>query len=150
MNLKNLNWLAVSVLVNTALSDPVRISRDLRALIRSAIAIPALLKGVVLQSFSRRLPFGPRRGAGGCGNSVRMTFNSMQRNPGIATIPWLDRSRARYMGMSYPIAPNGISVFACIVDDRMEFSASFRSDVLDRAAVQRALNRLQDMPGLLE
>ena len=51
--------------------------------------------------------------------------------------------------MSYPIAAGGLSVFACVVDDRMEFSASFRSDLIDRETAQRALNRLMDMPALL-
>jgi len=132
----------------TDLTDADTISRDLRALLNSAQAVPTVLKAIGMQLFSvfkRTAAKGPEVRPG----RVRMTFNSMLGNTGADDIPWRDRSQARYLGMSYPIAAGGLSVFACVVDDRMEFSASFRSDLIDRETAQRALNRLMDMPALL-
>lgn len=140
--------LAVSVMLPTDLTDADTISRDLRALLNSAQAVPTVLKAIGIQCisvFKRTAAKGPEVRPG----RVRMTFNSMLGNPGTDDIPWRDRSQARYLGMSYPIAAGGLSVFACVVDDRMEFSASFRSDLIDRETAQRALNRLMDMPALL-
>ena len=80
---------------------------------------------------------------------VTMTFNSMPQNPGIDHIPWTDPEQARYLAMSYPISDDGISVFASAIEGKVEFSAAFNPNVLDRNAVRRALTRLQDMPSLL-
>ena len=139
--------LAKSLLVHTDLADPIRVGDDLRGLVDSARGVPALLSGAVSEALRRSRGHG--HGTAPASAVVTMTFNSMMRNPGIEHIPWTDPAEARYLGMSYPIGGDGISVFACAVEGKIDFAASFNPNVLDRDAVHRALVRLQDMPSLL-
>ena len=137
--------LAKSVLLQSDLADPERVGRDLRALVDSARGVPALLTGAVSEALR---PSGGHAAASDAA-VVTMTFNSMPQNPGIDHIPWTDPEQARYLAMSYPISHDGISVFASAIEGKVEFSAAFNPNVLDRNAVRRALTRLQDMPSLL-
>lgn len=137
--------LVKSVLIDTDLADPQRVGADLRGLVESARVAPALLVGVILDAIR------PKAGPVSLADSgtVTMTFNSMMRNPGIEHIPWIDPQQIHYLTGSYPVGADNISVFACGIEGKIEFSASFNPNVLDRNAVQRALSRLHDMPALL-
>jgi hypothetical protein len=81
---------------------------------------------------------------------MTMTFNSMMRLPGVEHIPWIDPNEGQYITMAYPVDSETISVSACAVEGRVLYSASFDSNRVDVQAVTRALERLRDMPALLE
>jgi hypothetical protein len=83
-------------------------------------------------------------------DTVTLTFNSMMQLPGVENIPWTDPAAAQYITMSYPVSADGISVSACAIGGRLWMSASFDPSSLDPSVVRRALQRLQDMPALLE
>jgi hypothetical protein len=138
--------LAKSAYVPADMANPAEVGAGLKQLVESARAVPALFSGALSAAMGRTTPEASVRPTGG----VAMTFNSMMRNPGVDHIPWADPSQARYITMSYPIGADGISVTACAVEGQIEFSASFNPGALDRRAAQRAVNRLQDIPSLLQ
>lgn len=137
--------LAKSTYVAADMDDPAQVGAALKRMVATARAVPALLSGAV------NAARGPRSvDPAGVPETVTMTFNSMMRNPGIEHIPWTDPVQAQYITMSYPSGPDGISVSACAVEDRMMFSASFNSATVDKTAAHRALTRLRDIPAVLE
>ena len=137
--------LAIGTFIKADVSDPVDVAAGLTQTVESARAVPEALAGTIFAGVLGREP-----GAVGATERVTMTFNSMPRNPGTETIPWLDTNDITYTGMTYPGRADAISVFALGIEGRMEFSASFNPHVLDRATVRQALNRLNDIPALLE
>ena len=137
--------LAVGTFIKADIGDPGDVAASLTQAVESARAVPEALAGTVFAGVLRRAP-----APASASERVTITFNSMPRNPGTETIPWLDKNDIRYTGMTYPGRPDAISVFALGIEGRMEFSASFNPNVLDRAAVHQALTRLNDIPALLE
>jgi hypothetical protein len=136
--------LAKSVYVPAVMSDPRDVAASLSAVVESARAVPALVSGAVVAGLRGRVYRGGLSEPAG----TTLTFNSIMRNPGVERVPWTDPAQARYLLMSYPVAPGSISVAACKLAGRLLFSASFDAKVLDGAAVRRALERLRDVPAL--
>lgn len=137
--------LAKSVYVPAALNDPGDVAVALSQAVNSARGVAALTSGMMAANLAPRF----RSAADPRPSGTTLTFNSIMRNPGAELVPWTNPADARYLMMSYPVAPQAISVAACGVPGRLLFSASFDSDVLDGAAVQRSLERLRDIPRLL-
>jgi hypothetical protein len=137
--------LAVGTFIKADISDPVDVAASLVEAVESARAVPEALAGTVFAGVLRRAP-----APASTSERVTMTFNSMPRNPGTETIPWLDENEITYTGMTYPGRPDALSIFALGIEGQMEFAASFNPNVLDRTTVRQALTRLNDMPALLE
>jgi hypothetical protein len=137
--------LAVGTFIKADISDPVDVAASLAEAVESARAVPEALAGTVFAGVLRRAP-----APASTSERVTMTFNSMPRNPGTETIPWLDENEITYTGMTYPGRPDALSIFALGIEGQMEFAASFNPNVLDRTTVRQALTRLNDMPALLE
>lgn len=138
--------LAKSVYVAAAMDNPVEVGVALRHLVDSGRAVPALFAGAASAALGRHSE--PAESVGGA--QATMIFNSMLRLPGADHIPWTDRDTARYFTTSFPVAPNGISVMACGVEDKVHFSATFDPRFVDRNTMRLALDELQDMRALLE
>ena len=137
--------LAKSVYVTGDLDNPAAVAASIKQVVDSARAIPALVAGALAAGQGSPA----ERSSGGTRGPVTMTFNSMMRLYGVDLLPWTRPEEARFFQMAYPISANGISVAACRIGDRIELSASFDPDVVDRQAVERALAQLRDMPALL-
>lgn len=137
---------AKSAFIPADMTDPAAVGAGLRQLVSSSRAVPALLSGALSVALGRSTSSAPHGGEG----PLTMTFNAMMRNPGVEHIPWVDPSNARYITMAYPVGSNGISVGACAVEGQLLFSASFDPNRLDARVVTRALERLHDIPALLE
>ena len=137
--------LAKSAYVAADLGDPGSVAASMKKLVDSARAVPALVSGALSAGRRNRV-----KSAESGGGPITMTFNSMMRNPGIERIPWISPASGRYVGMSYPVGPTGMSIFASGIQDRVEFAASFDANTIDPRSVQAALDRLHDMPSLLD
>jgi hypothetical protein len=138
--------LAKSVYIPADMVDPVDVSAGIREAIDSARAVPALAIGglkAALRPVERSVINITKI------DKITMTFNFMMRIQGVDHIPWKDPSAARFVAMAYPSSPDNLSVFACGVGGGIEFAVNFSPEVVDRSAVQRALEELNDMPGLL-
>lgn len=136
--------LVKSVYIPARMSEARSIADGIRDAVESARSVPALAIGSVAGALRPKASPEPSEIS-----STTMTFNYMMRNPGTEHIPWQDPSTSRYLTMSYPCAPDNLAVFACGVSGGIDFSASFAPEFIDKAAVQRALRALDDMPGLL-
>jgi hypothetical protein len=128
------------------MADPAAVGTGLKQLVSSSRAVPALLSGALSVALGRPTS----SAAEGREGPMTMTFNSMMRLPGVEHIPWIDPSEAQYITMAYPGDSDSISVSACAIAGRVLFSASFDSRRVDPRVVTRALERLRDMPAVLE
>lgn len=137
--------LAKSVFIPADMDSPWDVSTGLKRLVDTSRGVPALLAGAVSAALRREshdeAPSGP--------GPLTMTFNSMARLPGLEHVPWSEPSQAQYFTMSYPAGANGVSVAAVSVEGQLIFSVSFDPGVLDKDAVQAALEQLRDMASLL-
>lgn len=135
--------LAKSVYIRANMVDPVAVSAGVRGAIDSARGVPALVIGG-LETALR-----PAARPVAQIDKITMTVNSMMRIPGVDRIPWRDPSVARCITMAYPSRPDNLSVFACGVAGSIEFAVNFPPEVVDGSAVERAVEELDDIPGLM-
>lgn len=72
------------------------------------------------------------------------------RPPDIARLPWLDDGRPPYyVGMLTPAGPNGLTLAATEIGNRINVSASFHDNVIDRADVVAMLELMCADPAAL-
>ncbi|BBZ28529.1 hypothetical protein MMAD_28240 [Mycolicibacterium madagascariense] len=136
---------AKSAYIPADMADPAAVGAGLKHLVATARAVPALFSGALGTALRRSASPGSATQ-----EALTMTFNSMMRNPGVEHIPWADPAEAMYITMAYPVGSDGISVSACAVEGRVSFSASFDPNRVDGHAVMRGLERLHDIPALLQ
>lgn len=139
-------------------TDPVAVQTELAGLLATGRPVAALAAGIVkaVVRASR-----PQAGTGGTPTgrprrtrtdqpprtpAARIALSNIGLSRALEALPWVDGAVARATLLVHPVASDLVSVQIVLLRGVVQMTATFNGNVLDRAAVERAVARVVEHP----